>query len=126
MQGSEKVRPGDIVGYQVERNKVVFTCEKNLLVQVEQITPGILKFWYDTKETKGPNKSFAVINSGDESIKLNVSEQPQSFEIYTGDLIVRISKSPFQLRIFDKYQKLLMEDAGGRGFEKRFIRDCRL
>ena len=115
---NEKVHAGNIIGYKAEGNKVIFTCEKNLKVQVEQITPGILKFWYVQDGFKRTNESFAVIKSGDESTKLNISEQPQSYEIYTGDLIVRINKSPFQLRIFDKYQKLLMEDFCDRGFEK--------
>ena len=113
----EMVHTYTIISSKNEGNKVVFTCSDKLQIQIEQISPGILKFWYDQDGFKRTNESFAVIKSGDESAVLNVSEQPQSYEIYTGDLIVRINKSPLQLRIFDKYQKLLMEDFRDMGFE---------
>jgi len=114
----EKYQPGYCISYEVQGNKVIFTCENDVQVQLEQVSSGILKIWYDQDGFKRNNESFAVIKSGSEQDKLNVSEQPQSYEIYTGDLIVRINKSPFQIRIFDKYQKLLMEDFQNRGFEK--------
>jgi alpha-glucosidase len=111
-------QPGHCISYETNGNKAIFTCENSIRVQLEQINSGILKIWYDTDDFKRDNESFAVIKSGNEQDKLNISEQPQSYEIYTGDLIVRINKSPFQIRVFDKYQKLLMEDLQNRGFEK--------
>jgi alpha-glucosidase len=114
----EKAIPGRCISHQVKGNKAIFICENSIKVQLEQISSGILKIWYDQDDFKRNNESFAVIKSENELEKLNISEQPQSYEIYTGDLIVRINKSPFQVRIFDKYQKLLMEDFQNRGFEK--------
>lgn len=116
--GQEKMQTGQCISYEVQGNKAIFTCENNLKVQLEQVDSGILKIWYDLDNFILNNESFAVIKKANESEHLNVSEQPLSFEIYTGDLIVRINKSPFQIRIFDKYQKLLMEDFRNRGFEK--------
>jgi len=116
--GQGKSHPGRCVAYEVLGNKAIFICENNIKVQLEQIESGILKVWYDQDNFIKNNESFAVIKSGNELEKLNISEQPQSYEVYTGDLIVRINKSPFQIRIFDKYQKLLMEDSQNRGFEK--------
>ena len=118
LSAQSAVIPGKCLSYEVQGNKAVFSCENNIKVQLEQVSSGILKIWYDQDNFKQNNESFVVIKKGDESAKLNVSEQPLSFEIYTGDLIVRINKSPFQIRIFDKYQKLLMEDFINRGFEK--------
>lgn len=114
----EKSQPGHCISYEVQGNKAIFDCENNIKVQLEQIESGILKIWYDQDDFKRNNESFAVIKSGNELEKINILEQPQSYEIYTGDLIVRINKSPFQIRIFDKYQKLLMEDFQNKGFEK--------
>lgn len=114
----DKLLIGKCISYSVQGNKAVFTCENNIKVQVEQVESGILKIWYDQDDFKRNNESFVVIKTGNELDKLNISEQPQSYEVYTGDLIVRINKSPFQIRIFDKYQKLLMEDFQNRGFEK--------
>ncbi|MFY9152097.1 MAG: TIM-barrel domain-containing protein, partial [Prolixibacteraceae bacterium] len=114
----QPVTSGNCLSYEVQGNKAIFTCENQIKVQLEQVSSGILKIWYDQDNFKRNNESFAVIKEGNPSDKLNISEQPQSYEIYTGDLIVRINKSPFQVRIFDKYQKLLMEDFQNRGFEK--------
>lgn len=114
----EKSQPGQCISFEVQGNKAIFSCANNIKVQFEQIEPGILKIWYDQDNFNRNNESFAVIKAGNNQEKLNISEQPQSFEIYTGDLIVRINKSPFQIRIFDKYQKLLMEDFQNKGFEK--------
>ncbi len=113
---AENIKPGACHSYKAQGNKVIFNCENNIQVEVENIGSGILKIWYDTDGFHRNNESFAVIKKVDENSAINVSEQPGSYEIYTGDLIVRIEKSPFQIRIFDKYQKLLMEDFQERGF----------
>ena len=107
---SQRLIPGNCSGYLLNGNKVIFNCENNVNVQIEQINSGILKIWYDTNSFKRNNESFAVILQGDEKQVINLSEQPGSYEIYTSDLIVRVNKAPFQIRIFDKWQKLLMED----------------
>ncbi len=113
---AENSKPGACHSYQTQGNKVIFNCENNIQVEVENISSGILRIWFDTDGFKRNNESFAVVKKGDENSTINVSEQPGSYEIYTGDLIVRIEKSPFQIRVFDKYQKLLMEDFQERGF----------
>ncbi|HKJ42126.1 MAG TPA: glycoside hydrolase family 31 protein, partial [Sunxiuqinia sp.] len=113
---SAQIKPGNCLSYEVQGNKAIFTCENNIQVQLQLMGDGILKIWYDRDGFMQNNKSFAVVKKADESAQLNISEEPQSYEIYTGDLIVRIAKSPFQIHIFDKYQKLLMEDFQDRGF----------
>ncbi len=113
---AENVKPGTCHSYKIQGNKVIFDCEHNIQVQIEDVGSGILKIWYDTDGFKRNNESFAVIKKGDGNSHLNISEQPGSYEIYTGELIVRIEKSPFQIRVYDKYQKLLMEDFLDMGF----------
>ncbi len=111
------INTGNCTGYRLNGNKVVFNCENNVSVQMEQISSGILKIWYDTDGFKRDNESFAVVLEGNENQEINLTEQPGSYEIYTSDLIVRIRKAPFQIRIFDKWQKLLMQDYKHLGFE---------
>lgn len=118
VSGQVNNKPGHCISFETDGNKAIFNCENGIKAQVEQISSGILKIWYDCDGFIRNNASFAVIKSGNDLERLNISEQPQSFEIYTGELIVRINKSPLQIRIFDKYQKLLMEDFQNRGFEK--------
>jgi len=119
---NSKIVIGNCLSFNVVGNKVVFLCEDSIKVQLEQLGPGILKIWYDREDLIPHNVSFAVIKKGEGSERLNISEQPQDYAIYTGNLIVRISKSPFQIRIFDKYQKLLMEDFQDQGFVSDSIR----
>ncbi|MFH0758432.1 MAG: TIM-barrel domain-containing protein [Bacteroidota bacterium] len=122
MASAADVRPvskrsiGNCLSFDVLGNKAVFFCEDSIKVQVEQLGSGIMKISYDHGDPVSPGESFAVIKKGDGSERMNISEQARGYEIYTGHLIVRISKSPFQIRIFDKYQKLLMEDFQDQGF----------
>ncbi|MCF8367130.1 MAG: DUF4968 domain-containing protein, partial [Bacteroidales bacterium] len=118
LHAQKPLSPGDCISYTLQDNKVVFICENSIKVQLELIDQGIIKIWIDQDDFNRSNSSFAVIKNGDESMQINISEQPQRYEIYTGDLIVKINKSPFQIQIFDKYQKLLIEDFQNRGFEK--------
>ncbi|MFO7668328.1 MAG: glycoside hydrolase family 31 protein [Bacteroidales bacterium] len=108
--------PGVCKSFEVVGNKVIFICEDSIKVQLEQVGEGILKIWYDQEDFISDNESFAVIESQDQTKALHITEQEQGYTIHTGNLIVRISKSPFQIRIFDKYQKLLMEDFKDQGF----------
>ncbi|MCK9207300.1 MAG: glycoside hydrolase family 31 protein [Salinivirgaceae bacterium] len=113
---NKTITPGNYVSHQVTGNKVVFVCQNKVQVQLEQISPEIFKIWYDTNNFIQNNPSFAVIKQADTAIALNLSTQLDGFEIYTSSLIVRVQKSPFKINIFDKWQKLLMEDYQGQGF----------
>ena len=72
----------------------------------------VLKLWYAPKGVfKRGNESFAVVNEKlQEMGVVQVEEQAQAYEIFTNKLRIRVNKSPFQLQIFDKYQKLLLGD----------------
>ncbi|MCR6722622.1 MAG: DUF4968 domain-containing protein [Chitinophagaceae bacterium] len=63
------------------------------------------------------NESFAVINEQlDDPGKIQVEERPESFEIFTSRLRIRVEKAPFRMQIFDKWQKLLLGDYQDQGF----------
>lgn len=111
--------PGNINAHQTNKNEVVFTTDNNIVVSLKFVSPGIIRIWYEAGSFQRNNPSFAVINESVESIgDLNVNELAGSYEIYTSELILRINKAPFQLRIFDKYQKLLLEDYQQKGYIK--------
>lgn len=118
-RASDIVHPGNCRSYSVNGNTAVFSCENNIKVQIKEVGPGVIRIWYDTDDFHRNNKSFAVVaDESNGNQKLNISEQPQHYEIYTGDLIIRVRKAPFHISIFNKYQKLLMDDFQNRGFEK--------
>lgn len=115
--GKTIIQAGKCSSVIVEDNKAVFYCENNVSVLFEQLSSGVMKIWVDREDFHNEEESFAVLNQETDAERLNMAELDGSYEIYTGKLIVRVNKDPFQIRIFDKYQRLLMEDYQGRGFE---------
>lgn len=111
-----RIAAGNYQRHTVQDNKVTFTCENNVKVQLAIVNEGILKLWYDRDDFSRNNESFAVIKQPDNHQKLNISEQKGHFDIHTANLRVRIHKSPFQIHVFDKYQKKLMGDYQDKGF----------
>lgn len=111
-----KVKTGSCLSCTTLGNKVIFQCENSISVELALIDTGIIKIWYYQGDYPGQYESFAVVKKENTSVPINLSEQPASYEIFTGDLIVRITKSPFRIHIFDKYQKLLTEDFQDSGF----------
>lgn len=114
---------GKCLSYEVSGTQAVFHCENNVNVMLKLCSPGIVKLWYEQGDFHRNNESFAVVNDDiDDKGALSVSEQTGSYEIYTSELIIRINKNPFQIRFFDKYQKLLLEDFQDKGYVKDSLR----
>lgn len=109
---------GKCISYEVKGNQVIFTCENKTKALLQFCSAEVIKIWYEPQGVfSSNNESFAVINEAIGDLgKLSVDEKPQSYEIYTNTLIIRVSKNPFQIRIFDKYQKLLLDDFQNKGF----------
>lgn len=113
------IHTGKCLSYKTTGSEVIFHCEDNINVLLKLVSPGIVKLWYEQGDFTRNNPSFAVINEEFKNVgTLNVSEQAGSYEIFTNELIIRINKNPFQVRFFDKYQKLLLEDFQNKGFTK--------
>lgn len=116
---SQKIESaGNCNSYDVNGSQVIFRCDNNTNVLLQLCSSSIVKIWSEHGDFKRNNASFAVVNENIEPVKISVSEQTGSYEIYTSDLIIRVIKTPFQIRFFDKYQKLLLEDYQAKGFVK--------
>ncbi|MBP7555639.1 MAG: DUF4968 domain-containing protein, partial [Chitinophagaceae bacterium] len=111
--------PGNCRSYTVEGTNVIFSCD-NAKVLVKICSGSLLKIWYSPSgEFKRKNESFAVIKEDLEDVgKIQVEERPESYEIFTSRLRIRVDKAPFRLQIFDKYQKLLLGDYQSKGLLK--------
>ncbi|RUT79061.1 DUF4968 domain-containing protein [Ancylomarina longa] len=110
--------PARCLSYSNLKDRVVFTCENNIDATLQLLSDGIVKICFEKKnDSIKRNASFALTKDVlKNSQKINISEQAQGYEIFTDKLIIRINKEPFQIRIFDKYQKLLLEDYKNKGF----------
>lgn len=105
------------LSYEKAGNRVVFTCDNGSKLSIDVCSEAVLKVWFapDGQFVRN-NESFAVVNEQlGEPIDLRVEDQPACYEFYTAQLRVRINKSPMQLQIYDKYQKLLFSDFKERG-----------
>ena len=111
---------GNCHSYKIVGNKVEFSCDNNAKVQLTLCSGEVMKVWIDAegKFTRN-NESFAIISEdlGWQGT-INVQEETSAYEIFTESLRIRINKSPFQLQVFDKYQKLLFSDYADKGFVK--------
>lgn len=112
--------PGNCSSYTIQDNEVIFHCEDNAKVSLKLLSRGVVKVWYAPEgDFERNNDSFAVINEALEEMgSIIVEEQHQAYEIFTDFLRIRVNKAPFQLQIFDKYQKLLFSDYEQKGLVK--------
>ena len=115
--GQIKSSPGNCDSYLISGNIVTFNCSNNQKVSLTLCSSGVIKVWYEPSgKFERNNQSFAVINEELEKMdNIIVEEQPQSYEIFTTKLRIRVNKNPFQLQVFDKYQKLLLSDYKDQG-----------
>jgi alpha-glucosidase len=110
---------GNCSSYNIAGSDIVFTCE-NGKVKLQLCSGEVVKIWVSpTGNFTRSNPSFAVINEDlGWSGAINVKEETSAYEIFTASLRIRVNKAPFNLQIFDKYQKLLFSDYNERGFVK--------
>lgn len=111
--------PEDCFAYTVDRNEVTFHCLDSAKIKLKLASSSVIKIWYapDGKFQRS-NESFAVINEELEEISnIQVSESASAYEIFTGPLRIRVNRKPFQLQIFDKWQKLLFGGYQDQGFQ---------
>jgi alpha-glucosidase len=115
--GQPEKGPGICSSYVVTGNTITFTCSNKQKVALKLCSSGVVKIWYSpTGNFTRNNPSFAVINEElEEMTNIQVEEQAQSYEIFTSKLRIRVNKNPFQLQLFDKYQKLLLSDFKDQG-----------
>ena len=115
------VYAGDVTGnclsYTQDGRCVNFSLEDGSVIQLRLCSPSVVRVWYSPDGTlTRSNESFAVVNEDLEDIgELIVNEQNACYEIFTDKLRIRVNKSPFNLQIFDKWQKLLFSDHLDKG-----------
>ncbi|MDB5013680.1 MAG: putative alpha-glycosidase [Daejeonella sp.] len=113
----EKIQKlGTCSSYKISNNQVTFNCDAGAKVLIELCSGQVVKIWVSANgKFQRSNPSF---NEKLGDFKVQVSDQASAYEIYTDALRIRVNKSPFNLQIFDKYQKLLMGDFQDQGFVK--------
>ena len=108
---------GNCLSYTQDGRCVNFSLEDGSVIQLRLCSPSVVRVWYSPDGTlTRSNESFAVVNEDLEGIgELIVNEQNACYEIFTDKLRIRVNKNPFNLQIFDKWQKLLFSDHLDKG-----------
>lgn len=95
-----------------EKNNAVFLFESGAKMSLQFLNSKNIKFWFSPSGTfERHNESFAVVNENfDPAFTIDLNESAANYEIFTADLRVIVTKSPFKIQIFNKYQKLILGD----------------
>src|SRR5574338_432469 len=98
---------GDILSYHKYDDRIEFKLA-NALFNLYVPEDNIIRFRFTNQEEFSSAPSYAVVNSS--SVPFSLKDNPDFFEVTTGQLIVRISKSPCRVSIYDKNLNLINED----------------
>lgn len=110
-------RTGDCTSYTSDDRSVTFYLNDSSAIQLRLCSQSTVRIWFSPDGSfQRNNPSFAVVNEDLEDVgTVHVDEQNACYEIFTPKLRIRVNKSPFNLQIFDKYQKLLFSDYADKG-----------
>lgn len=109
---------GECISYEKQgHNQVIFTSKDGAKLSLTIQSSSVIKVWYDPLgKFQRSNGSFAVVDESPDDIgEVQVNEEPACYEIFTSKLRIRLNKSPMQLQIFDKWQKLIFSDFKEKG-----------
>lgn len=116
---TQPVAPDRCISFEQNRNEVVFLMENKSKLLLKVCSHKVVKVWFEPSGIFArKNPSFAVVDEDFGNMReVSVQEQPQTYEITTDALRIRVTKDPFSLQIFDKYQKLVLGDYKRLGHE---------
>ncbi len=105
---------GDIKNVKELGNKIEFLLSNALLI-VYVVDNNIIRFRYTQKESFSQAPSYAVTEKETTKTKFNFNDEGDYYQIKTSELIVKISKSPCRVSIYDKQNNLINEDSQSFG-----------
>jgi len=91
---------------------VLFETDGNEKISVRLCSSKIVRIQYSfdgSFPTEYPTP--AVVNDNLAPVQANVSESESMYELYTADLRITLDKDPVMIRIYNAYQKVLLETA---------------
>ncbi len=114
---AQKLAPETALLLRSDDRSVTFYLTDSSAIQLRLCSQSTVRIWFS------PDGSFQrkmlplpSINEELEDVgTVHVDEQTACYEIFTPKLRIRVNKSPINLQIFDKYQKLLFSDYADKG-----------
>ncbi len=98
---------GDILSYQKYDDRIEFKLN-NAIFNLYVVDDNIIRFRFTNQKEFSLAPSYAVVYNA--SAQFLLKDESDFYEVSTSDLIVRISKSPCRVSIYDKNMNLINED----------------
>ncbi len=98
---------GDVLSYQKFDDRIEFKLS-NALFNLYPVDENIMRFRFTNQDEFSKAPSYAVVYNS--AVPYSFFDNPDYYQISTKELIVRVSKSPCRLSIYDKNMNLLNED----------------
>lgn len=100
---------GNVKSFKVNENNVSFVLSNSKLI-VYVVEKNIIRFRYTNQDEFSQAPSYAVIYEQPQKTNFNFKEESEFCSIVTDELIVKITKNPCRVLIYDKQMNLLNAD----------------
>ncbi|PYX40829.1 MAG: alpha-glucosidase, partial [Acidobacteria bacterium] len=109
--GQSQWRPlGEVTAVEKLANGVELSAAKTR-VRITVLAPNVVRLRYSAEGNFAPDQSFAVLPGAfPESPKIQIEDSTNAVVVGTGDLQVRIEKSPMRVAFLDPHGQVISED----------------
>ncbi len=113
--------PGKIVSFSQNVDKINFTTENGVILQVTIIRGSVIRFRYATGNNFENDFSYAISEKGVRGYSvLEVNEQKDGYEIITKKVRIYIAKANIQVIIKDEIGNIICKDDWGFHWEQSY------
>ena len=113
--------PNKIVDYKKEVDKLYFTTENGVILEITILRDSVLRFRYATENTFEPDFSYAIADDASRGFNhLEVTENDTEYLAQTAKLKVLIDKQTLRTQISDLEGNILNEDELGFHWEENY------
>jgi len=113
--------PNKIIDYKKEVDKLYFTTENGVILEITILRDSVLRFRYATENTFEPDFSYAIADDASKGFNhLEVTETETEYLAETAKLKVLIDKQTLRTQISDLEGNILNEDELGFHWEENY------
>ncbi len=113
--------PGKIISFSQNVDKINFTTENGVILQVTIIRGSVVRFRYATDNNFEKDFSYAISEKGVRGYsELEVKEHKEEYEITTKRIKIYIAKDNIQVTIKDKEENIICKDDWGFHWEQSY------
>ena len=113
--------PNHIAEFKQENDKLYFTTENGVILELTVLRDSIIRFRYATEHVFEPDFSYAISNEVITGYnKLEVKEDTLAYVIETSKIRIYINKNNLKVQIFDLENSPILEDDSGFHWEENY------